>query len=79
MHKCYRNAIWTNRFTIAEDSKTKKIQVTLALHWVPSDIRIAFSHEHRTALETTAGEVLNHLERRLDSQILGHCSYCTAG
>ncbi|TNN69666.1 hypothetical protein EYF80_020156 [Liparis tanakae] len=29
---------------------------------VPSNIGIAFSHEHRTAPETAAGEVLNHLD-----------------
>ena len=54
--------------TIAKDSKAQEIQVALALHGVPADVRVAFGHEHGTALETAAGQVLNHLQSSREPQ-----------
>lgn len=51
-----RNDLWRMKCvcTVHKNSKTQEGQITLSFYGVPANIRIAFSQEHRAALETTA-------------------------
>lgn len=70
-HRVTKNLSMTNKaacnenvsaFTIAEDSKTQKVQVALPLHWVPADVWVSLMHQHYTALQPTASQILHHLQ-----------------
>ncbi len=51
-------------FTVAEDGKAQEVEVAFTLHRVPADVRVSFTHQHHTALQPTAGQVLHHLQRQ---------------
>ena len=50
--------------TVAEDSKSEEVEVSLSFHWVPPDVRIALRHQHLAALQATASQVAHNLEAR---------------
>lgn len=57
----WTEAVWI--FTVAEDSKAQEVEVSFTLHRVPANVRVSFTHQHHTALQPAAGQVLHHLQR----------------
>lgn len=51
--------------TIAEYSKTKKIQISLSFNWIPSNVWIAFRNQQRATLQSTTSQVANHLSSKI--------------
>ncbi len=48
-------------FTVDKHGEPQEGQVSLALDRVPADVWISLHEEHRTALQTAAGQIRHHL------------------